>query len=127
MGPRLDRLLEREKQGRPVPELLTRPALTRRTQWIMDAYERLSTERRIGFGAWGAIPHSAVVAEALRLKLGEDGLHELWEAVHALDEQWRAVANKPPEPGQGASGGGLSHQDRGRPVRRGSRKPRSDP
>jgi hypothetical protein len=124
MGPKLDRLLAREKQGKEVPELLSRPALGRRTQWIMDLYERLATERPIGFGTWGAIPHSKVVAEALRLGLGEDGLHELWEHIKALDLQWRAVANAPAS-STGATGGGLSHQDHSGSKRRGSRKPRS--
>lgn len=126
MGPKLERLLERERQGRDVPELHTRPALGNRTQWIMDAFDRLSTERPLGFGSWGQIPHSKVVAEALRLGLGEEGLHELWTVIHALDDQWRAVANKPPAE-QGAIGGGLSDQDHRGPVRRGRRKSGGDP
>lgn len=121
-GPKLDRLLAREKQGKSVPELLDRPGLDRRQQAFMDTYERLATERPLGFGAHGPIPHSKVVAEALRQGLGDDGLHELWYIVRDLDMQWREVANKP-SPSEGAGSGGLSHQDTGRPVRRGQRKP----
>lgn len=87
----------------------------------MEAFDRLSTERQHGFGVVGNIPHSAVVAEALRLGLGEDGLHEMWEIVHALDEQYRAVVNKAPDQ-TGAKGGRLPDSDIRRPVRRGSRK-----
>lgn len=122
-GPKLARLLVREKQGKAVPELLDRPPLDREDQWLWEAYEVLATERPLGFGAYGAIPHSRVVAEALRMELGADGLHELWTVISALDEQWRAVANAP-KPSTGAEGGGLSDQDSGGPVRRGKRKPR---
>lgn len=76
----------------------------------------------MGFGAVGPIPHSAIAAEALRLGLGDDGLHELWYIIHKLDDQERAAINKPPSDKPGASGGGLSHKDRGGSVRRGKRK-----
>lgn len=118
----LKTLLRREEEGRPVPELLDRPALSKQDDWLMDAFERLSTERQMGFGSWGSIPHSKVVAEALRLGLGDDGLHELWTVISALDEQWRSVANAPKP---GAEGGRLPHQDSGGPKRSGKRKPRS--
>lgn len=76
----------------------------------------------MGFGAVGPIPHSAIAAEALRLGLDDDGLHELWYVIKKLDDQERAVINKPP-PGQpGAESGGLSNKDRSGSVRRGKRK-----
>lgn len=107
-----------------MPELLDRPPLGRDEQWLMDAFERLSTERHLGFGAWGHIPHSAVVEEALRLGYAPDGdaVHEMWTVIHDLDEQWRAVVNKAPAEGTGAGSGRLSDKDNRRPVRRGRRK-----
>lgn len=120
-------LLDREKAGREVPELLDRPPLDKRTEWLMDAFDRLSTERQLGFGAYGPIPHSAVVKEALRLELGQDGLHELWYIVHALDEQWRASVNKVKSPpSTGAKGGRLQDKDIRRSVRSGRRKSHRD-
>lgn len=87
----------------------------------MTAFERLGTERSLGF-APGPIPYSAVRTYALEEGLGR---HELWAVVEVLDEQWRSsMTKKIAKPGE--RDGGLSDSNLRGSVRRGRRKSASD-
>lgn len=116
----MDRLLAREKAGKPVPELLNQPLLSKEEGWFMELFNRLGTSRQIGM-AVGPLPHSVVEDYALRNGLGFDGVEELWWVLKRLDEHLRA-AIKPKEDQGGAGSGRLSHKGNSRPVRRGRRK-----
>jgi hypothetical protein len=119
VGPKLQRLLDQEKAGRSVPELLSRPVLNPTEEMWMETFEKLSTERNFGMGV-GPIPYSAALRFALLEKFEE---YEVWYIIKELDDMWRT---KVMPPAAGGQGGGLSNSGNNRPQRRGSRKSERD-
>jgi hypothetical protein len=79
--------------------LVDRPELPGDLAFVLAAFWRLHTERPLGFGGAGPIPHFAALAYADRLAMGPDEADWFCDMIVALDGEYlKWVESQRPEP-----------------------------
>lgn len=75
--------------------LQTQPERFDDLDWVWDAFQRLTHDRPIGFGAVGSIPFLAIDRYADRFEI--EDFDEFYSLIRAMDEEYLAHAAKKAE------------------------------